>query len=57
LAEVFEFSELQGVWLIRVKAVEDVRGRFMETYRSSWLPFAKPMVQGNRSHWIPRVLQ
>jgi len=57
LAEVFESSELQGVWLIRVKAVEDVRGRFMETYRSSWLPFAKPMVQGNRSHWIPRVLQ
>ena len=57
LAEVFESSELQGVWLIQVKPVEDSRGRFMETYRSSWLPFAKPMVQANRSNSVPRVLR
>jgi len=57
LAEVFESSELQGVWLVRVKPVADVRGRFMETYRSSWLPFAKPMVQSNRSDSVPRVLR
>ncbi len=57
MAEVFESSELQGVWLIRVKPVEDQRGRFMETYRSSWLPFAKPMVQANRSDSVQRVLR
>jgi dTDP-4-dehydrorhamnose 3,5-epimerase len=56
LAEVFESSELQGVWLIRVETVEDPRGRFMETYRSSWLPFAKPMVQANRCDSLQRGL-
>jgi dTDP-4-dehydrorhamnose 3,5-epimerase len=57
LAEVFESGDLQGVWMIRVKPVEDSRGRFMETYRSSWLPFAKPMVQANRSTSVKGVLR
>jgi dTDP-4-dehydrorhamnose 3,5-epimerase len=57
VAEVFESSEIPGVWLIRLQPVGDVRGRFIETYRASWLPFAKPMVQGNRSDSVPRVLR
>ena len=57
LAHVFESNGIQGVWLIRVEPVADVRGRFLETYRSSWLPFAKPMVQANRSDSAPRVLR
>jgi dTDP-4-dehydrorhamnose 3,5-epimerase len=35
----------------------DERGRFLETYRSSWLPFAAPMVQGNRSDSAAKVLR
>ena len=27
----------------------DVRGRFIETYRRSWFPLGREMVQGNRS--------
>jgi dTDP-4-dehydrorhamnose 3,5-epimerase len=27
----------------------DVRGRFVETYRRSWLPTGREMIQGNRS--------
>jgi dTDP-4-dehydrorhamnose 3,5-epimerase-like enzyme len=57
MADVFESSEIPGVWLIRLQAHEDPRGRFLETYRSSWLPFAAPMVQGNRSDSAPKVLR
>jgi dTDP-4-dehydrorhamnose 3,5-epimerase len=57
VAEVYESPELHGVWLIRLAPVGDARGRFMETYRASWLPFAAPMVQGNRSESDPRVLR
>jgi dTDP-4-dehydrorhamnose 3,5-epimerase len=57
MADVFESSEIPGVWLIRLQVHADARGRFMETYRSSWLPFAAPMVQGNRSESAPKVLR
>jgi len=57
MADVFESSEIPGVWLIRLQVNTDARGRFMETYRSSWLPFAAPMVQGNRSESAPKVLR
>ena len=57
MAEVYESPELHGVWLIRLAPVGDLRGRFMETYRASWLPFAAPMVQGNRSESAPGVLR
>ena len=56
MAKVTE-SEIPGVWLIRLEAFGDARGRFMETYRASWLPFAAPMVQGNRSESAPGVLR
>jgi dTDP-4-dehydrorhamnose 3,5-epimerase len=56
VAKVTE-SEIPGVWLIRLEAFGDARGRFMETYRASWLPSAAPMVQGNRSESAPGVLR
>lgn len=57
MAEVRESDEIPGVWLVRPQAFGDNRGRFMETYRASWLPFAAPMVQGNRSESTPGVLR
>jgi len=57
LVEVSESAEIPGVWLVRLRAFGDDRGRFMETFRASWLPFAAPMVQGNRSESAPGVLR
>ena len=57
MAEVHESKDIPGVWLVRLESFGDRRGRFMETYRASWLPFAAPMVQGNRSESAPRVLR
>ena len=57
MADVVESTEIPGVWLIRPEVHTDERGRFLETYRSSWLPFAAPMVQGNRSDSVPKVLR
>jgi dTDP-4-dehydrorhamnose 3,5-epimerase len=57
VAEVEESKEIGGVWLIRLTPFGDLRGRFMETWRASWLPFAAPMVQGNRSESAAGVLR
>ena len=54
MAEVWESSDIPGVWLVRLQPHEDERGRFMETYRASWLPFAATMVQSNRSESAAR---
>jgi len=56
-AKVFESSDIPGVWLVELQPIDDARGRFMEAYRSSWLPFAAAMVQGNRSESAPNVLR
>jgi dTDP-4-dehydrorhamnose 3,5-epimerase len=57
MAHVYESNDIPGVWLVRLEPIGDERGRFMETYRSSWLPFAAPMVQANRSESAARVLR
>jgi dTDP-4-dehydrorhamnose 3,5-epimerase len=57
MAHVYESNDIPGVWLIRLEPVSDERGRFVETYRSSWLPFAAPMVQANRSESTSGVLR
>ncbi|HEV2895856.1 MAG TPA: dTDP-4-dehydrorhamnose 3,5-epimerase family protein, partial [Actinomycetota bacterium] len=57
MADVVESDEIPGVWLIRPEVHTDERGRFLETYRSSWLPFAAPMLQGNRSDSSAKVLR
>ncbi len=35
--------------LVRPDVHGDLRGRFVETYRRSWFPDGREMVQGNRS--------
>ena len=43
-------SELiDGVVLAVLESHGDERGRFVETYRRSWFPLGREMVQGNRS--------
>jgi len=44
-----ESDAIRGVWLVEPDAHGDERGRFQETYRRSWFPNGREMVQGNRS--------
>src|SRR5438309_3595214 len=46
---VNESDAIRGVWLVEPDAHGDERGRFQETYRRSWFPHGREMVQGNRS--------
>ena len=57
MTEIVESAVIPGVWVVRPQLHPDARGAFMETYRASWLPFAAPMVQANRSESTPRVLR
>lgn len=46
----FEQSEaIQGVLIVHPQSHGDDRGRFTETYRRSWFPLGREMVQGSRS--------
>src|ERR1700722_16087405 len=40
---------IADVWIVDPDGHGDERGRFYETYRRSWFPGGKEMVQGNRS--------
>ena len=42
-------TTIEGVELIEPVVHGDDRGRFVETYRRSWLPMGREMIQGNRS--------
>lgn len=42
-------AEIVDVVLVRPDVHADERGRFVETYRRSWLPLGREMVQANRS--------
>ncbi|MHB1930191.1 MAG: dTDP-4-dehydrorhamnose 3,5-epimerase family protein [Acidimicrobiales bacterium] len=42
-------STVDGVWVVDAEGRGDARGRFYETYRRSWFPEGREMVQGNRS--------
>ena len=44
-----ESDAIRGVWLVKPDAHGDERGRFLETYRRSWFPEGREMVQANRS--------
>src|SRR6476660_7565561 len=44
-----ESDAIRGVWLVEPDAHGDERCRFQETYRRSWFPNGREMVQGNRS--------
>jgi dTDP-4-dehydrorhamnose 3,5-epimerase len=40
---------ISDVWIVDPEGHGDQRGRFYETYRRSWFPLGREMVQGNRS--------
>jgi dTDP-4-dehydrorhamnose 3,5-epimerase len=46
---VAESSVIKGVWVVTPDVHGDARGQFVETYRRSWFPEGREMVQGNRS--------
>ncbi len=48
-ATVSESDVISGVYVVEPTAFGDERGRFVESYRRSWFPAGREMVQGNRS--------
>lgn len=42
-------AEIDGVYIVTPESFGDERGRFIETYRRSWFPQGREMIQGNRS--------
>ena len=49
MPELIPSSVIDDVILVRPDVHGDERGRFVETYRRSWFPLGREMVQGNRS--------
>ncbi len=49
MAAVVESDVIAGVFVVEPAVHGDERGRFVETYRRSWFPAGREMVQGNRS--------
>ncbi len=49
MPELIPSSVIDDVVLVRPDVHGDERGRFVETYRRSWFPDGREMVQGNRS--------
>ena len=49
MAKVFESDVIAGLYLVEPTVHGDERGRFVESYRRSWFPLGREMVQGNRS--------
>jgi len=47
--KITESDVIAGVYIVEPDAHPDQRGRFVETYRRSWFPNGREMVQGNRS--------
>jgi len=56
MAEVTESDVIGGVLLVSPKLHGDARGRFVETYRRSWFPDGREMVQANRSDKVEASL-
>jgi dTDP-4-dehydrorhamnose 3,5-epimerase len=48
---------IQGVRVFALKALHDERGYFFESFRRTWLPSPRPMVQGNVSFSKAGVLR
>ncbi len=49
MPELIPSSVIDDVVIVRPDVHGDQRGRFVETYRRSWFPNGREMVQGNRS--------
>lgn len=52
-----EAGAMAGVQVVELKLFPDSRGDFRETYRESWFPGRRPMVQGNGSRSQAGVLR
>jgi dTDP-4-dehydrorhamnose 3,5-epimerase len=58
LGPIERSERIDGVLMVTVKAYEDERGRFMETFRRSWFPWINwDKMQGNRSDSKAGVLR
>ena len=49
MARIEESDVIAGVVVVTPDVHHDDRGRFVETYRRSWFPLGREMVQANRS--------
>ena len=49
MAIITESAQIAGVHVVEPDVHGDARGRFVETYRRSWFPNGREMVQGNRA--------
>lgn len=49
LPNVTESEAIAGVYVVEPFSAGDARGRFVESYRRSWFPAGREMVQSNRS--------
>lgn len=49
MATITQSEQIDGVVLVQPDSHGDERGRFVETYRRSWFPLGREMIQGNRS--------
>jgi dTDP-4-dehydrorhamnose 3,5-epimerase len=49
MAHVSESDQIADVWLVKPSVHSDERGFFIETYRRSWFPHGREMVQANRA--------
>ena len=49
MVEIEASRKIDGVLLVKPRVFGDDRGRFVETYRRSWFPEGREMLQGNRA--------
>ncbi len=49
MPRIAESDVIAGVYVVEPDAHGDARGRFVESYRRSWFPHGREMVQANRS--------
>ena len=49
MPKVTPSDAIAGVWVVEPDVHGDERGRFVETYRRSWFPDGREMVQANRA--------
>ena len=49
MAKITAAEEIVDVVIVEPDIHADTRGRFIESYRRSWFPLGREMVQGNRS--------
>jgi dTDP-4-dehydrorhamnose 3,5-epimerase len=52
-----ESSRIRGVYLVPLRAFSDNRGYFFESFRRTWIPGSREMIQGNVSFSKAGVLR